>query len=144
MSEPIRITIPILPKAQKRDRIGSRGGKGFSYKDKVQKLEEDKLLSLLMAYKPPVPFSEAIYLEIRVYLPIPQSKPRKWRDMAFSGELKPITKPDSDNYAKQIMDVMNGVYFDDDRQVTDLIVSKRYVNINASFPCWAITVKEII
>ncbi|MFA4826486.1 MAG: RusA family crossover junction endodeoxyribonuclease [Methanoregula sp.] len=136
-----RITIPILPKAQKRDRIGSRGGHGFSYKDKSQKLEENKLLLCLMESKPPEPLSGAISLEVRVYLPIPKSKPRIWREKAERGEIMPTVKPDIDNYAKNLLDVMNGVYFQDDKQITDLTVSKRYTSITVPSPCWVVVMR---
>ena len=133
----IHIEIPIVPKAQKRDRIGSRGGKGFSYKDKSQKLEEDKLLTLLMAHKPPQPLVGEIYLEIEVIVPVPKSKPRIWRAKALVNLIRPTTAPDADNYAKQIMDVMNGVFFEDDRQVVDLRVGKYY----GANPRWIIRFK---
>ena len=136
----IRITIPIVPKAQKRDRIGTRGGHGFSYKDKAQKLEEDKLLTFLMASRPPVPLSGAISLEIRVYLPISQSKPKKWREKASVGIILPLVKPDFDNLAKQISDVMNGVFFVDDKQVCEAHIYKRYADVLG--PRWEIILHE--
>ena len=137
----IRVTIPILPKAQKRDRITARGGFARSYTDKAQRLEADKLLTYLMASRPPVPLQGEISLEIWAYLPIPKSKPRKWRERAFAGLKKPTVKPDSDNLAKQILDVMNGVFFEDDRQVTDLSVHKRYTDMPHPAQCWVITFK---
>ena len=37
-------------------------------------------------------------------------------------------RPDVDNYAKAVMDAMNGVVFEDDRQVTFLCVSKEWAS----------------
>ena len=122
----INLTIPMAPKAQKRDRITARGGFARSYKDKGQRLEEDKLLTMIMALAPPKPLDGPISLEIKAYLPIPKSKPRIWQAKAASGELRPTTKPDCDNLAKQICDVMQKVFFQDDKQVVSLSVSKHY------------------
>lgn len=134
----IRLTIPIIPKAQARDRITARGGFARSYTSKEQRLETNKLLTLIMAQKPLQCHQGPVSLDIIAYLPIPKSKPRVWREKALRGEIRPITKPDVDNYAKQILDVMNGVYFDDDRQVVDLKVSKYYVGRDNPDPCWQI------
>jgi Holliday junction resolvase RusA-like endonuclease len=45
---------------------------------------------------------------------------------AINGELKPINKPDVDNCAKLILDALNTVAYPDDKQVVELLVSKRY------------------
>ncbi len=37
--------------------------------------------------------------------------------------------PDVDNFAKAVMDAANGVVFEDDKQVIDLSVSKRWVTL---------------
>ena len=131
----INLTIPMAPKAQKRDRITARGGFARSYKDKGQRLEEDKLLTMIMALAPPKPLEGPVSLEVKAYLPIPKSKPRIWQAKAASGELRPITKPDCDNLAKQICDVMQGVYYQDDKQVVGLWVGKYYTTIE---PRWVI------
>jgi Holliday junction resolvase RusA-like endonuclease len=94
-----------------------------------------------MAHKPSVPLVGAVNLWVRVFVPVPKSKPRKWRENALraTNPIRPITRPDVDNYAKQILDVMTGTYFEDDRQVVDLIVSKFYGEI----PHWEIEITEI-
>lgn len=137
----IRITIPIVPRAQKRDRIAVVGGHARSYTSAAQRLESDKLITLLMAHKPHVPLVGALNLWVRVFVPVPKSKPRKWRENALREELpiRPITRPDIDNYAKQILDVMTGTYFEDDRQVVDLNISKFYGDPSR----WEIEIKEI-
>lgn len=132
-------TIPISPKAQKRDRIATRGGHAISYKDSGQKREEDKILALIYQFKPPVPFTGPLSLRIEAYLPIPASKPKRWRQEAEHGIIRPTTKPDSTNLAKQIEDVMNRVFYADDKQIVDLTVRKWY-GLN---PQWVITLEEI-
>ncbi|NRG47334.1 RusA family crossover junction endodeoxyribonuclease [Bacillus sp. CRN 9] len=45
---------------------------------------------------------------------------------AESGELRPVTKPDVDNYVKGIKDALKSVIWQDDSQVVDLLVSRYY------------------
>jgi len=123
----IHITIPIVPKPQARDRIGVIAGKARSYKSPKQRLEENKLQYLLMAQRPPEPFKGAISLIVGIYLPIPK-KSRIWQEKALKGEIRPTTRPDIDNYAKQILDTMQGIYFADDKQVVTMEIYKRYGN----------------
>ena len=43
-----------------------------------------------------------------------------------SGELLPCKKPDADNIAKVVCDALNKVAYDDDTQICNLYVCKRY------------------
>jgi len=136
----IHITIPIVPKAQARDRIGVIAGKARSYKSKEQRLEENKLLTLLMAQRPPEPLQGAITLNVITYLPIPK-KPRIWCEKALKGEIRPMAhrKNDVDNMLKNIMDVMTGLYYEDDGQVVHASISKYY----GDPPRWEIRLEEL-
>ena len=71
-------------------------------------------------------FVEAVSVRIMVNMGIPQSWPKMKKQHAASGVLLPTGRPDLDNIAKAILDAMNGVVFNDDSQITDLILSKRY------------------
>jgi Holliday junction resolvase RusA-like endonuclease len=122
----IHFTIPIEPKAQKRDRIGSFGGHGRSYKDKAQSLYEGKVAALIAQHRPDKPIEGEIGLIIGRYLPIPKSKPKKWKEAALGGTILPTGKPDCTNLAKNIEDIMNGVFYRDDSQIISLYVYKEY------------------
>ena len=54
------------------------------------------------------------------------TKARTCYDAAEAGTLKPITKPDADNYLKTVCDALNGVVYHDDAQITDITIRKRY------------------
>lgn len=56
---------------------------------------------------------------------IPKSWAKKKRLAAERGEIFP-GRPDIDNVAKIALDSLNGVVFEDDAQVYDLFVDKRY------------------
>ena len=64
-------------------------------------------------------------VEVRVaaHYPIPKSWSRKKREQALAGGIAP-GKPDIDNVVKAVLDGLNGVAFDDDRQVFRLSAEK--------------------
>ena len=73
---------------------------------------------------------------MRVFLPIPKSKSKKWRAAAMAGEIRPTTKPDTDNLVKQIKDCANGGFWDDDKQIVGLHAEKWYAEI----PRWEVEI----
>ena len=69
----------------------------------------------------------AIKAEIWAYFPIPKSASKKKQAQMMQDEIRPITvKKDTDNICKAILDALNGIAYDDDRQIVDLIASKHY------------------
>ena len=57
---------------------------------------------------------------------IPKSMTKKNRQLIDEGKLHPTKKPDLDNVAKIVLDSLNKIAFDDDSQVTRLIVEKHF------------------
>lgn len=70
---------------------------------------------------------------------IPKSTSKKQREKMLSGEILHTKKIDCDNLAKTILDALNGIAYDDDKQVCRLIVEKRY----GEYPCVNVRLKEI-
>lgn len=62
---------------------------------------------------------------MQVFMAIPKSKPQKWRTTAVRGEIRPVKKPDADNFAK-VLDSLNMIVWADDSQIVDLHVTKHY------------------
>ena len=52
----------------------------------------------------------------------------------------PMPRGDVDNFSKSILDAMNGILFEDDTQIEELIVKKRYATDNVVF----IKIEEIV
>ncbi len=52
----------------------------------------------------------------------------------------PMVKGDVDNYAKTYLDAMEGVLYENDMLVEELVVTKKYSDVNAVF----ITVSEVV
>lgn len=67
-------------------------------------------------------------IEIYLHLHVPKSLSKKKHEEALSGRLMPTKKPDLDNIEKTILDALNNVAFDDDRQVISLHATKDYAN----------------
>ena len=72
-----------------------------------------------------------IVLNLCVWLPVPESWPKRKKEMAIAGDLYPMVKPDFDNIGKIIADALNDIVYNDDRQIVDYHIYKRYCCINA-------------
>lgn len=67
-----------------------------------------------------------VFLIVLAYLSIPQSFSRAKRQAAINGDLRPVKKPDWDNFGKVCSDALNKIVFNDDAQVVDAFVRKFY------------------
>ena len=72
-------------------------------------------------WAPRPPYEGPLQVQIVVRLQKPKSKPKKF--------CYPTGKPDADNYAKLILDALNGVVWRDDAQVVRLFVEKSYCDL---------------
>ena len=68
----------------------------------------------------------AISAEIEVFMQIPKSDSKKMKEAKLSGKIRPQVKPDVDNLCKTILDALNGLAYDDDKQVVECVVKKYY------------------
>lgn len=73
-------------------------------------------------------FPEDCYIGVHVicYYPIPKSAPKKKLMDMRQGVLRPAVKPDIDNVLKTVLDGLNGVAYEDDKQVVRCSISKHY------------------
>ena len=71
------------------------------------------------------PYDCALEVVLRVYVTIPKSFSGKKHRLALDGVLRPVTRPDLDNYIKQL-DALNGVVWLDDSQIVVLRALKLY------------------
>lgn len=108
--------LEITPRPKGRPRL-SRNGHAFT--DAKTRLYEATLRMLLKAAWRKPPLEGPIGVGIIFYLPRPK-KPK------YS---QPGCRPDLDNFAKAVLDAANGIVFQDDGQVVDLVVYKRYGGI---------------
>lgn len=120
----MKFSVPGAPKGKARPRV-TRSGHAYTPRDTV--LYENLVkTSFTAAYPHQRPIDAEISAVIYAYYPIPKSASRKRKQQMLDGDLKPVTKPDTDNVAKAILDSLNGIAYSDDSHVTDLTVMKRY------------------
>lgn len=111
-------------KGKARPRFNTRTGHAITPKDTVQYENWVK-----MCYKEQ---QATKYLEgplralIVAYYKIPKSYTKKRVEAIRRGEEYPIKKPDLDNIAKIVLDSLNKIAYDDDAQIVELTVLKRY------------------
>ena len=67
-----------------------------------------------------------VSVRIEVYYKIPKSYTKKRVQAIRDGVEMPLKKPDSDNIAKIVLDSLNKIAFDDDAQVVELTVVKKW------------------
>lgn len=79
-----------------------------------------------------------VRVTIKAYFKPPKKSKKVVEDM-LNGKILPTKKPDVDNIAKIILDGLNGIAWEDDTQVVDVMVTKRY----ATDPIVAVIVEPI-
>lgn len=68
----------------------------------------------------------AVAIDVTAYFAIPKSTPKKKLFQFLQNIFRPIKKPDIDNILKIIMDGLNGIAYDDDKQVVSVKIHKFY------------------
>ena len=79
---------------------------------------------LAMGDEPPA--EGPLSLTLIVHLPIPASWSKAKQASALNGTVWPVSRPDVDNYAKNILDALNGIVWADDSAVVSLTCTKIY------------------
>lgn len=72
------------------------------------------------------PLEGALQVEMDIYRQIPKSTSKRRHKLKNERIIRPIVKPDVDNYTKGILDALNGVIWKDDSQIVTLIANKYY------------------
>ena len=129
MSESVTVIIAGEPVAKARPRATRRG---FVYPPAhVRKYEAHGRLAAQQAMDGRPPIAVPVRAEITVDLPVPTSWSAKRRDAALRGDVRPTSRPDTDNYIKAALDTINAIVVTDDSLVVDLIAIKRYAPVPA-------------
>jgi Holliday junction resolvase RusA-like endonuclease len=84
-------------------------------------------------------FTSPVRVTIKAFHKIPKGKAKKVVEDMLNGRILPTKKPDADNVAKIILDGLNHVAWDDDTQVIEMMVTKRY----SEEPMVAVIIEEV-
>lgn len=119
----ITLIISDSPRASKRP----RKGKYSFYVPDAAKNKKD-ILKLIQGQidKNFIKATSEVYIDIKCYIPILSSFSKIDTELAEMGLIRPITKPDIDNYMKTYMDAFNDFLWSDDGQVVDGRLRKYY------------------
>lgn len=74
-----------------------------------------------------------------IYRQIPKSTSNVRRKRKNNKEIRPIVRPDIDNYTKSVLDALDGIIWKDDAQVVTLSANKYY----SDDPRVELTVRQI-
>ena len=136
MSHFLSFTVHELPCGKDRPRFSMSGGYPRVYTPEKTRHFEMRFSDCAhgaMMRAGLIPTYDAIRLRLIAYFPVPHSYSKKKRGECIAGLIKPTVKPDIDNVVKAALDAMNGVVYDDDKQVFEVIVSKRYTERDEGF-----------
>jgi len=125
--KPVQFLVPGEPVGKGRPRVSTISGQAHMFTPKKTALYEGVIAMVANAAMFGRPLIEGpVMVEMRIVLPVPASKTKKFKAQALAGEVFPTKKPDMDNVIKAIYDGLNGVVWKDDVQVVDAFVRKRY------------------
>lgn len=119
----IEIILAGAPMGKERVRM-TRAGHAYT-PERTVNFEGRLALAAQQTMSGRAPLEGPLRIDIVALMPIPESKPQKWKAAARSGEIRPTKKPDYDNYAK-IMDALNLIVWVDDAQIVKGDIEKHY------------------
>lgn len=125
----IDLTFEVLgtPVPQHRPRFARSGKFVRTYNVKEDGIYREKLYwEAKKALKTPILRGIPLTVTIDVFRQMPASLPPAKRDLALLGVVRPSTRPDVDNYLKQIFDGLNGIVWEDDGQIVTVTAAKWY------------------
>lgn len=129
----LKMTIPGEVKGLARPRASTFNGHARMY-DPVSNLNEKGRLQVFLRdylYKEglsghtkanPMGYS----LEATAFFRCPKSMSKRTTEAALNDSMRVTKKPDCDNILKLIADAWNGLLWEDDAQLTEMRISKRY------------------
>jgi len=128
-AQSVFICMPGEPVGKGRAKAVSMGGfirmytpkKTVEYEDMVR--EEARITMKAGRYEA---FSGPVELKLQIFLPIPISYTKRKKEEARAQLMVPTKKPDFDNVVKAVCDAFNGIVWNDDTQVVDCHITKRF------------------
>lgn len=119
------LTIPGKPIAKKQLRCRCVGKHARIYNPSSK--EQERIYKLFKdATKGSIPYACPIRWEVKIFVPIPKSTPKKVQFLMKSGKIRPDVRPDDDNYTYLLSNAATGAFYDDDKRRVESHVYKFY------------------
>lgn len=123
----VSFLVPGEPVAKGRPRLGRMGGQArvftpprtVRYESLVRAVALEALGGRTVPRGP-------LLVRLAIGLPVPTSWSTRRRAAALAGLIAATKRPDADNVVKGVLDGCNGIAFDDDAHIVELVVTKRY------------------
>ncbi len=122
----IKFTVEGEPFGKQRPRHSRYAKKPYTPNKTTQHEQLIKQAYILQCQNTRFPDGSYIHLNVTAYMKIPKSASLKKRADMLSGALKPAKKPDWDNIGKLVSDALNGLAYNDDKNIVSAAVSKLY------------------
>lgn len=113
------------PQGKQRPRF-SRISKTVYTPNKTAKYEKQIAKAYTDAGGKCIPADCYVSVNVSAFFPVPKSYSKKKREDCLERRLRPDKKPDMDNILKVVLDGLNRVAYEDDKQVVELIGRKYY------------------
>ena len=110
-------------RGKQRPRFNTKNGRAFTsnqtinYENWIKQCYIEQSNKLLQG---------AIRARIEIYYSVPKSYSKRKIEAIKDGTDYPMKKPDCDNVVKIVLDSLNKIAYDDDKQVVELTVLKRW------------------
>lgn len=102
-------------------------GRGIRLYDPKKVSVYKKQLGMMFRFQyKQAPLAGPLKVEMNFFRHVQSSVSKKERKLRLSGSHRPVVKPDTDNYIKSTLDGLNGLLWEDDNQIVDLIAHKYY------------------
>ena len=134
MSDSIRFSIPGPPLGKGQTRL-SKGGFAFTPEHILDYENRVKNVCIEKCQQRQANYGGQVAVDITAFYAFPSSCSDKKQAEIRNGA-RPVKKPDLDNIAKIILDALNHVAWQDDKQVVCMVLTKKY----AAVPCVSVGV----
>jgi Holliday junction resolvase RusA-like endonuclease len=127
----INITIPMEPVGKARPRtVRTKGGKSVTFTPDKTAAAENLIRDRVMGLGVKIPSGVPLRVEATFY----RSRPKSCKKLML-----PVSKPDLDNYAKLLTDALEKFIYENDSQISTLVVKKRFA---IKYPCIDLRIVE--
>lgn len=113
------------PQGKQRPRFSRRSGVVYT-PAKTAKYEKAIAKAYTDSGGKCIPADCYVSVTVCAFFPVPKSYSKKKREDCLERRLRPDKKPDMDNILKVVLDGLNRVAYEDDKQVVELIGRKYY------------------
>lgn len=120
------ITVPGKPQGKGRPRYTVRGGHAVAYTPEGTRRYEEQIRRAWEEQDGRSFGSAALALIVTAYYPVPSKARKAEREAMLSGQVPVVGKPDLDNLLKACADALNGVAYEDDKQITHINAARFY------------------